>query len=298
MEDMPTARRYLTASVIDGKIYAIGGLGGLNRTEVYDPEMDTWTRKADMPTPRVFASAGVVDGKIYVLGGASRLHGTPYTTVEQYDPESDTWTEMEDMPSRAYFMNSCTVDGKIYLIGGYSSGGRPGDAPLSSCYAFDPLQNTWTVLPDMPSGRALGYARSIDGAVYVAGGLNAAWPSSNGVWKFDPARNKWATRASMPAPRAGAGAAVLGNKIYTFGGIGGHGYISETSFYTYEPSSDTWETLEKNAIQKKRNGCGHGRWEFLCHWRYRRFLSLRAVAQYRMEIHARRREQRSGRRRH
>ncbi len=55
--DMPTARNWLSTSVVDGKVYAIGGLtvyGGtdLATVEVYDPVTDTWTPKADMPTPR------------------------------------------------------------------------------------------------------------------------------------------------------------------------------------------------------------------------------------------------------
>lgn len=254
MANMPTARRYMTTSVVDGKIYAIGGIGGLDKTEVYDPDANTWSTRADMPTPRVFASAGVVDGRIYVIGGADRLHGTPYAAVEAYDPETDVWTRMSDMPGRAYFMNSGTLNGKIYLIGGYATGGRPGDTPLSSVYEFDPETDTWTERSGLPSGRALGYAGVIDGEIYGVGGLTAAWPASSTTWKYDPVADEWTTRASLPAPRAGAGADVLGDRIYAFGGIGGHGYLSERSVFTYDPASDTWDTLEDMPF--RRSGMG------------------------------------------
>ena len=71
--DMPTARSYLSASVVNGKIYVIGGLSNqsiaLPNVEMYDPETDTWERKADMPTARMNLSTVVVDGKIYAIGG-------------------------------------------------------------------------------------------------------------------------------------------------------------------------------------------------------------------------------------
>lgn len=67
--DMPTVRSWVSTSVVDGKIYAIGGAGGLRKVEEYDPATDTWTKKADMPTGRVFVATSVVDGKIYAIGG-------------------------------------------------------------------------------------------------------------------------------------------------------------------------------------------------------------------------------------
>ena len=52
--DMPTARYGLSSSVVDGKIYAIGGTTdwqdiALAVVEEYDPATDTWSRKANMP---------------------------------------------------------------------------------------------------------------------------------------------------------------------------------------------------------------------------------------------------------
>jgi hypothetical protein len=51
--DMPTARLFFTTSVVDWKIYSIGGIGSPKKVEEYDPATDIWTRKADLPTGRV-----------------------------------------------------------------------------------------------------------------------------------------------------------------------------------------------------------------------------------------------------
>ena len=79
--DMPTPRYWFSTSVVDGKIYAIGGWGGgtpqhrwYSAVEEYDPETDTWTKKADMPTDRAYLSSSAVNGKIYAIGGYTSAH--------------------------------------------------------------------------------------------------------------------------------------------------------------------------------------------------------------------------------
>jgi len=92
--DMPTARGYLSTSVVNGKIYAIGGTPGswgemLSTVEEYDPVTDTWTTKDDMPTARCMLSTSVVDWKIYAIGG--NVQYWPWTVtskVEEYNPIS------------------------------------------------------------------------------------------------------------------------------------------------------------------------------------------------------------------
>ncbi|MBA7639906.1 N-acetylneuraminate epimerase [subsurface metagenome] len=131
--DMPTARLGLSTSVVNGKIYAIGGgysiEGPHSRTvEEYDPVTDTWTKKADMPTGRLGHSASVVNAKIYVIGGDLRREASG-ATVEEYAPITDTWTTKADMPTKRTFLCTCAVDGRDLRHRGYHS---PCDA-----YAFD-----------------------------------------------------------------------------------------------------------------------------------------------------------------
>ena len=53
---MPTSRRELSASVVSGKIYAIGGCFDENKpystVEIYDPATDTWTKAGDFRAAR------------------------------------------------------------------------------------------------------------------------------------------------------------------------------------------------------------------------------------------------------
>src|SRR2546429_135192 len=71
---MPTPRSNLTASVVNGKIYAIGGTdtseGWSNKVEVYDPEKSkTWTKlgTAGWFHPVANMSASVIGENIYII---------------------------------------------------------------------------------------------------------------------------------------------------------------------------------------------------------------------------------------
>ena len=103
--DMMTAIDSLSTSVVNGKIYAIGGwTGGMDANAKftktvgeYDPIKNIWTKKADMPTARG-ASTCVVDGKIYAIGGyGNGVVAVP--SIEVYDPATDKWTKKDDMPT-------------------------------------------------------------------------------------------------------------------------------------------------------------------------------------------------------
>lgn len=123
--DMPTARAGLSTSVVNGKIYAIGGthqcngvndFTALSTVEEYDPVTDRWTGKADMPGPKAGVTAEVLDGKIYVIGGGHRLE--IFRTVEEYDPAKDTWAEKTSMQVARAVLSASVVNDKIYAIGG------------------------------------------------------------------------------------------------------------------------------------------------------------------------------------
>jgi N-acetylneuraminic acid mutarotase len=80
--DLPNVRYFLSTSVVDDKVYAVGGGPNGRATEKYDPATDTWTGKASMPTERSMLATSAANGKIYAIGGGSGL-----STVEVYTPE-------------------------------------------------------------------------------------------------------------------------------------------------------------------------------------------------------------------
>lgn len=94
MAKIPTGRYSFASSVLDNKIYSMGGLlevgnNGISSNEVYDPAANTWTSKTGLPTARLGLSSCIVNNKIYVIGGIEVINGSSIAIVEEYSPEND-----------------------------------------------------------------------------------------------------------------------------------------------------------------------------------------------------------------
>jgi N-acetylneuraminic acid mutarotase len=243
--DMPTARFCLSTSVVDGKIYAIGGGQTMSAThlstvEAYDPAMDTWTRRADMPTSRHGQSSSVVNGKIYVIGG--RGQGQAFlSAVEEYDPTTNTWTRKADMPTKRAYLCTCVVDGKIYAIGGRAAEDPPDPGP-SAFEVYSPVTDTWIKKPDMPIQRAMAAACVVDGRIFVIGGVIESSHETplHTVNEYDLATDTWTRKADMPTARMWHAASVVGSRIYVLGGEAFGGPVF-SAVEEYDPSVDIWK---------------------------------------------------------
>jgi len=241
--DMPTATSLHSASVVDGKIYVIGGTDNLygwadywSTVEVYDPATDTWTKKADMPTGRARLSTSVVDGKIYAIGGSPH-RDAEVSTVEVYDPATDTWTKKTDMPRARNWLSTSLVNGKIYAIGGKI---YPSATMVSTVEEYDPTTDTWTKKADMPTARGQHFASVVDGKIYVIGVVTGNFgPFISTVEAYDPATDTWARKADMPTSRSGHSASVVDGKIYAVGGVPGFAPALST-VEVYDPATDSW----------------------------------------------------------
>ena len=264
--DMPTARYDFSTSVVDGKIFAIGGqvrlkqdeFGDmvLSKVEMYDPETDTWEQRADMPTPRSAVSTSVVDGKIFVIGGEQlkkikgyrgwALEGKKLPTVEMYDPVTDTWTQKADMPTPRSYLSTSVMDGKIYAIGGMSSSTEQGR--LETVEVYDSATDTWAKTESINHARSCAAISVVNGEIYAMGGRGWSGiqsepdPYLSSVEVFNLKTNGWQKRTEMPAPKTSHTASVIDGKIYVIGG-----YVQEDKKYknlatieSYDPATDCW----------------------------------------------------------
>ncbi|TKJ33436.1 MAG: hypothetical protein CEE38_20765 [Planctomycetes bacterium B3_Pla] len=235
---MPTARSLLSASVVDGKIYAIGGNGGRSAVEEYDPATDNWTTKTPMPTSRQWLSTSVVNGKIYAIGGDARAGAPSLPTVEVYDPATDTWTEKAPMLIPRFCLSTSAVDGKIYAIGGTI---RPPERVVSDVEEYDPATDTWTKKAPMPTARQMLATSVVNGKIYAIGGALSSSSIFSTVEEYDPATDTWTTKAPMPTRRTTyLSANAVNGIIYVIGGVRGSTVLSTVE--AYNPTTDTWTT--------------------------------------------------------
>jgi len=242
--DMPTARSGASSSVVNGKIFVIGGWGNGNTVstvEEYDPFLDKWTKKSNTPTIRGSASCGVVDGKIYVIGGRS-WRGEDLATVEEYDPALDEWTKKADVLTVRTSASCSVVDGKIYVIGGWD-----GNAELSAVEEYDPVADKWTKKADMPTNRQYFAASAVNGKIYAISGWRFGVAISS-VEEYDPKEDKWTKKVDIPNPRRGLKASVVNGKIYAIGGQTNN--VALATVEEYDPVKQEWN--QKNNMLTPR----------------------------------------------
>lgn len=124
---MPTARVFLAAAALGGKIYALGGSldanGGTQTAavEVYDPVTDSWTAGAPLPVAEQLSAAAAVNGKLYAFGGFVAGVGVRGDTYE-YDPVAKTWATRTAMPVARDQAPAVVVDQAPAAVAGQALG--------------------------------------------------------------------------------------------------------------------------------------------------------------------------------
>ena len=89
-------------------------------------------------------------------------------------------------------------------------------APASSAAR---VEDSWTTLPSIPTGRTgLGLA-VVEGKIYAIGGLNDSQSRLGTNEMYDPETGNWLNKTSMPTPRSQFAISVYQNKIYVIGGL-------------------------------------------------------------------------------
>lgn len=233
---MSEPRGGLASSVVDGKIYVIGGLDAefnlVATTEAYDPITDTWTPKDNLPIARAGHCAVAVNGKIYAIGGFNRT--ATLKSVEEYDPVLDIWIAKANMPTARGGLECSVVGGKIYAMGGSDQNFKV----LPVVEEYDPMTDTWSARASMPTPRSDFGSGVVGGQIYVMGGFNNTENLST-TEAYDPATNAWSTKAEMRSARDNTASATLNGMIYVIGGQPPSGGTLAT-VEAYDVASNTW----------------------------------------------------------
>ena len=235
VSEMPTPRAYPMSTVVDGRIYVLGGYSGnfntLRVVEVYDPKNDTWEQKQDMPSTRLWCGVEAVDESIYVIGGGvlNREPGAPgrLDLVEVYDPKNDTWDKLAKMSTKREGLGAAVVSNRIYAIGGFGwpENGIFGGPYLKVIEAYNPRTNEWRKKTDMLEERLNFATVVIAEKIYLIAGwhLQKGLPTNLAtVDVYDPKTGEWSDIPPLPTPITPLGAAGVDGKIYVFGGTDDH----------------------------------------------------------------------------
>ena len=128
---LPFSRNHITANVLNGKIYAIGGQP-LNDDAapaadllMWDPTNPSgWQTLANLPQPRSHAVSDVIDGQIVVADGAGPGE-VILNSVVAYNPLTNAWSTLLDpVPEARLNPAGALVDGRLVITTGWWSGLR------------------------------------------------------------------------------------------------------------------------------------------------------------------------------
>ena len=189
-QDMPWNAGSVSTALINGRIYAAGGIVGsstVRNTAVYDPMLDQWTTLAQMPdATKVNHAAAATDGsKLWIFGGrgGANVPQPGYDVVQVYDPVTDTWETSNDvgtalMPlpdGRGGTGRSVFYEGEFYVFGGETSNSDPNplatpDKVFPQVYAYNATTNTWRDENDMVTPRHGIYPVAYFGRILIAAG--------------------------------------------------------------------------------------------------------------------------------
>jgi hypothetical protein len=191
---MPAIRNEVAATVLDGKLYVLGGsVGGgqydLTRNEEYDPTTDRWRVRAPLPHGANHMNAVTVNGKVYAFGGF------------------------------AGSQHKGAVDGKIHVIGGRF--GEPTDTTAMH-EVYDPAVNSWHAAAPLPAPRSSLATALYKGMILVVGGETSTGSLTDNDG-YDLKTDRWVKLAPLPSPRHGIAAGAVGNFAYFVGGAQGNG---------------------------------------------------------------------------
>jgi len=242
---MQQARLVFGVVVVDGKIYAIGGVsdgvGIMGTNEWYDPVTDIWVTLTSMPTPRAGFAIVEYQNKIYCIGGYA-ADKVLLDVNEVYDIVSDSWRTKTPLPVNESYIQAHVVDGKIYVI------------TQQVLYAYDPIEDFWTSKTSIPTHGIHGYSAVVDNKIIIIDQVAQAsyldysevrFIATMKIMIYDPKIDVWSegqtspeyhsleVNMMMPLVAGATTGAYAPKKIYI---------LLSASIYVYDPVEGTWTT--------------------------------------------------------
>jgi N-acetylneuraminic acid mutarotase len=130
--------------------------------------------------------------------------------------DSNVWSSRSPIPLGRGFTSGAVVDGKIYIIGGFPDH----YSVTASVQMYDPGQDTWSEMHEMPEARCAMAVCVNKRNIYVFGGIapNGYATAKNNIFVYDPENDSWTVKNPMPFEMAFCGIAAVEDTIYIMGG--------------------------------------------------------------------------------
>lgn len=227
-----------------------------------------------LPGPgRRAIATGLINDRIYLVGGEDTAK---YNRNDIYNPYRNEYNEGAVYPSNITAGAFGVWLDKLYLFGGFN-----GSSWVSTCNVYDPVENEWVAVANMPAasdgpsgswyngkfylhrGSQLGlYIYDLETNLWTVGSAppsamfvsasaefngkiywTSRFPDSNLVLRYDPAAASWATMNAFPTNHTNSRLFVYDGNLYCYVGdnTGSAPYIGQ--IYIYDEGLDSWAVV-------------------------------------------------------
>jgi len=145
------------------------------------------------------------------------------------------WESLPPLPTPRYRLAAAGAgDCRFFVIGGWEADGETSRANEM----YDLHTGVWRVMAPKPIPAANTAAATIDGKIYVPGGIRGETRLSV-LEIYDPDTDRWTQGADLPREITGVAVSAAGGKLYIFGGnADGGAWLSTT--LEYDPVAQVW----------------------------------------------------------
>lgn len=236
LPDAPTARLMTAWTVLDDKIWIMGGLRdgvALQTVESYDPRTGIWQPQPALPIPLHHAAATTYRGEVVVLGGTSG--DLTQASAKVFALRAGKWVELPNLGHPRAALAAAAVGDKLVVVGGQNA-----KQLVPQTEVFD--GNSWHDAANMPTPREHLAAVSDGTYVYAVGGrFLSADKNSAAFERFDPQSGTWTKLVDMPTPRGSYGATFIDGRILAVGGEQPTQVVGVAEMY--DIADGTWTAL-------------------------------------------------------
>ncbi|MEW5872994.1 MAG: kelch repeat-containing protein [Chloroflexota bacterium] len=146
-----------------------------------------------------------------------------------------SWESWAPMPVERYGFASIVYENQIYVLGGQNNQGVTGEL-----VRYDPIENRWRSLAEIPVAVADVQAAVIGGKIYVPGGRLASGEATDVLEIYDPDQDRWTRGEPLPEKLSAYALVEFEGKLYLFGGWDGKEYLS--TVLIYDPDMNSWSS--------------------------------------------------------
>ena len=196
------------------------GISGahLATVERFDTVLNSWVSLPPMKTGRENPVSCYLNSKIIIAGGLEKL---PLSSTEIFD--GNEWGIGASMNVARVGAGSAIYNNKFYVFGGYNKANVDNNS-TNSCEVYDPILNTWNLLPDMPFYSSFPIVSVVNNYAYIMFGFSEikdkVYTELNfSIAKFNLDTYVWETIDDFKEyHRIGSGVFVSGTDIHILGG--------------------------------------------------------------------------------